>query len=131
GTRPPAGLAGDFTGDDRHQRALIGPHFVYEVEQIRPRVALDVVFNVPVAAAERHSDVTNILRRDVTPIVTGMDGDTRRARGDADVDGFEDARHASAAGITERRDFVDVHRKLDHGHGRWLMAHGWPKCHQP
>ena len=42
GARPPAGLARDLARHHRHERALIGPHLLDEIEQLRPRIAFDV-----------------------------------------------------------------------------------------
>ena len=90
---------------------------MHELEQIRPRVALDVVFDVPLAISKRCRDFANVLRRDVPSIAPGMRGYAGRAGRDTHVDGFENARHASAARITERRHFVDVNGKMDHEDG--------------
>src|SRR6185295_12626276 len=110
----PAGLAGDFAGHHRHQRALIGPDFVDQREQIRPRITFDVVFDRRPNPRERACDVANILRRDVTRICAWVDGDAVNARINADTDGVENARLAAAARIPKRRDLVDVYREPDH-----------------
>src|SRR5437773_1201996 len=57
---------------------------------------------------------THVVRRDVTPVCPGVDGDARRARRDAYFDRVEDAWQVSAARVTKRRDLVDVDGKADH-----------------
>src|SRR5204862_5072073 len=44
-TGAPASLARDFSGNDRPERALIRPDLLDEIEQIRSRIAFDVVFD--------------------------------------------------------------------------------------
>ena len=77
GSRPaagpgvPSGLAGDLARHDRHERALIGPDLEHQIDQLRPRIAFDVVLDRRARAASARAIVAHILRRDVAPSARG------------------------------------------------------------
>ena len=54
--RIPTGLAGHLAGPDRHERELVGPDFVGQREQVRPRITLDIELD-PAALRERSSSL--------------------------------------------------------------------------
>ena len=116
--RSPAGLAGDFAGRNRDQRALIRLHLVHERQQIGARIAFDVVLDRrPSGRPSARRDVADIVRRDVPAIGARVHGDAVHAGVQADGNGVEHARHAAAARIAQRRDLVDVDRQADHESG--------------
>jgi hypothetical protein len=106
-TGHPARLAGDLSGGDRDQRALMRMHLVNDGQQVGARIAFDVVFHGGMGR-ERRGDVADILRRDVPGIETWVHGDAGSARGEAHVDRVEDARKPPATRIAQRGHLVDV-----------------------
>ena len=50
GARLPTGLARDFPRYHRNERALVRTHFAHQLQQVRPRVAFNVVFDMGRAA---------------------------------------------------------------------------------
>ena len=111
----PSGLAGDFTGLDRDQRALVGLHREHQLEKPWTRIAFDVVFDAAAERLQLVGDLMNVVDRDVTLIGTRVDGDAGCTRVDARPHGFDDRRNASATRIANRRDLVDVYGKFRQG----------------
>ncbi len=105
--RPPC-LAGNLTGPNGHQRTLVRPHFVDELDEIGPRVALDIVLDLMPHWREHFGDFKNVGAPNVPLICTRMHRDPGGARLDTSTHGFDDARHRAAPGIPEGRDLVDV-----------------------
>ena len=117
--RLPARLTRDLARHDRHQRALIGPNLLDEIQQVRARVALDVVFDLRPLPAQRSRDVAHVAGSDVPAIRARMHGNTRRARSHAHVNRLEHARRAPAARVPQRRHLVDIDAQANH-----VMADG-------
>ena len=104
----PARLTGNLTRHNRHECALRRSHFLDEVEEIRARIAFDVVFDRPPGVPHHARDGAYVLGSDVAAIGPRMHRDPRRACGNAYVGRVDNARNSPAARITQRRDFVDI-----------------------
>ncbi len=114
-TGRPSCLARDFAGQHRHERALIGPHSLNELDEIGPRIAFDIEFDSRPLAFQRLHDVVHVLRLDVPLIGARMNGDALNAGSKTHGHRVEHARLVAAAGIAQGRDFVDVDGETDHG----------------
>ncbi len=130
----PARLARDLARADRHQRALIGADAPHELQQIRPRVAFDVVLDPAAERREKPCDVAHIGRGDVPRVCPRMHRDARRSRVDAEQHGVDDRRHRAAARVAHGRHLVDVDGEFDQLNsrlpntqlpsiGRWELAY--------
>ena len=75
----PAGLARDFAWHHRYERALRGPNFQHQLEEIGPRIALDVVLDLR-RALQQLGDVVHIRASDVTLVGAWMNRDARERR---------------------------------------------------
>jgi hypothetical protein len=106
-SRLPARLAGDLAWRHGHERALIGRHLFDEIEQLGPRIALDVVLDAGMAAY-RPGDRPDIVGRDVAAIGARMHGDARSTGRDADLNGFDHVRLAPAARVAKCSHFIHV-----------------------
>ena len=58
--------------------------------------------------ASMRSDIAHVVRRDVTLVRARMHGDPVHAGRQAHRDGVGHARQTAAAGVSDRRDLVDV-----------------------
>ena len=105
--RPPR-LARDFAGPDGNERDLIGPDFVDQIEEIRPRVPLDVVLDDSAPRRQRRGDLPHVLGGDVPRVRARVDGDAGYAGGDADLDSLQDAGNLPASRVAKRGNLVDV-----------------------
>src|SRR5207244_787804 len=75
-----AGLAGDFAGHDRHQRALVRPHLADHLEQVGARIPLDVELDVGAPRRQEGGDVVDVAAVDVPFVGARMDRDAGRPR---------------------------------------------------
>src|SRR5262249_12135008 len=105
----PSSLARDLTWFNRDQRALIGPGFFHQIEQLRPRIALDVELDARVLLAQDRGNGAHVFGRDVAATGTRVNRDARRPGRDTDPDSLEDARHAPAARVAQRGHLIDVY----------------------
>ena len=113
-TRAPACLAGDFAGDDRHQRALIGADPLDERDEIVTRIALDIEFDLRPLAFERLRDVIDVLGNDMTAISARMHGDPVNPGAKTHGDGIKHARLVATPRVPQSRHLIDVHRQSNH-----------------
>jgi len=112
--RRPTGLTRQLAGPYRHERALIRAHLLDHLDQVRARIALDVVFDPVPHWLEGLSDIVHVGAPNVPLVRARMHRDPRSPRLDADPHGFDHARHPSAPGIPERGDFVHVDAEPHH-----------------
>src|SRR5262245_2493228 len=106
--RRPAGLAGYLAGNDRHERALVGPHLLNERDQLRSRIPFDVVFDPRPEWRQHARDVPNVPGRDVPAVGPRMHGDSLHPGVDARTNRVEYAGEVPSAGVADGGDLVDV-----------------------
>jgi hypothetical protein len=103
---------------------LARTYLLDQVEQLGPRVTLDIEFNVPPRQHAR--DVANVLGRNVTAIGSRVNGNARSAGSRADVHSIHDAGHTATARIPQRRHLVYVDGQTNHEFSHlviWLSGH--------
>src|SRR5262249_31316884 len=111
--RRPPGLTRDFSRLDRYERALCGTDLRDEFEKIRPRIALEDVFDGSTCTQLR-GDVADISWGDMALVCSRMDCNAWRSGLDADPHCLEHVRNPAATRVPKRGNFVDVDRKRDH-----------------
>jgi hypothetical protein len=103
---------------------LARTYLLDEIEQLGPRVTLDIEFNVPPRQHAR--DVANVLGHNVTAIGSRVNGNARSAGSYADVHGIHDAGHTATARIPKRGHLINVNGKANHKFSHlviWLSGH--------
>jgi hypothetical protein len=84
------------------------PHSVNEIEEIGPRIPLDVELDAIAERRELRGNLEHVAGRDVTGISARMHGNAGRTVRDAYTHRVDDARDSTAARVAERRNLVDI-----------------------
>ncbi len=110
----PAGLAGHLSWHNRNERALIGAHFLDQIQQFGPWITFDVELDRRRQCAQHPGNFANVIGSDVASVGPRMHSDTRRAGGDRRADCVDDARYPTTARVAQGRDFVHVDGETNH-----------------